>query len=623
MARIGGIQRSLQDGNNRAGLRRLEQKLQEELNLILGKEELMWYQRSRAKWLKDGDRNTKYYHLKTVNRRRKNNVIMLKNDSGQWVDDVVQLQNLATEFYVKLFSEDQMHRAWHNTEISYPTMDPMVMSNLAAPITMEEVKCAVFNMQPWKAPGPDGFSAGFYQKTWNIVGDTVYKFVENVWQNPSVIADVNKTDICLIPKVQNPEYIQHFRPISLCNTSYKIVSKVIVERLKGCIASLISPYQTGFVPGRNIHENIVVAKEMAHTMHRMKGRKGAFAIKVDLAKAYDKLSWSFIWRTLVEINFPEVLINVIMHCVTSVMTNVKWNGTRTDFFRPQRGIRQGDPISPYLFVLCMDKLSHIILHAVEKDNWKGIKMGRRGPMISHLMFADDLLLFGEASEPQMRCVMDSLQRFCTMSGQEVSHNKTSVLFSRNVERNLRNKLLNISGFNETSNFGKYLGVPLHGRAPRRSDFQYLLDQVSAKLSMWKANHLSFAGRVTLAKSVIEAVPIYPMMSSLIPKACLEEIHKMQRRFIWGDTDQKRRFHAISWDRITVPKWMGGLGLRKLDVMNKACLLKLGWKVQNGSDELWCKVLRGKYGSETTMGSNTSTSRVTHSSLCKALDGLKP
>jgi hypothetical protein len=312
---------------------------------------------------------------------------------------------------------------------------------------------------------------------------------------------------------------------------------VIVERLKECIATLISPFQTGFVPGRNIHDNIVVAKEMAHSMHQMKGRKGAFAIKVDLAKAYDKLSWEFIWRVLMEIGLPETLVNIVMHAVTSVMTNVKWNGARSEYFKPQRGIRQGDPISPYLFVLCMDKLSHLIVQAVDEGKWKGIKAGRNGPTVSHLMFADDLLLFGEANENQMRCVIETLQQFCDMSGQQVSHEKTSILFSRNVERGTRNNLLRISGFKETTEFGNYLGVPLTGRATKRSDFQYILDQVTAKLSTWKAKQLSFAGRVTLAKSVIEAVPIYPMMSTKIPKSCLEDIQKMQRQFIWGDTDQ--------------------------------------------------------------------------------------
>ncbi|MCH86993.1 putative ribonuclease H protein [Trifolium medium] len=211
------------------------------------------------------------------------------------------------------------------------------MDRLAAPIDKDEVRRAVFNMNPWKAAGPDGYPAGFYQKSWEIVGETVCDFVVNAWSRPSIIEEVNQTDICLIPKVAQPEYIMQFPPISLCNTNYKILSKVIVERLKEGIARLVSPYQTGFVPGRNIHANIIVASEMVHTMRRMKGGRGAFALKVDLTKAYDKLSWEFIWRTLMEIKFPEALINVVMHAVTSVVTNVKWNGARSEYFRPHRG----------------------------------------------------------------------------------------------------------------------------------------------------------------------------------------------------------------------------------------------------------------------------------------------
>jgi hypothetical protein len=203
------------------------------------------------------------------------------------------------------------------------------------------------------------------------------------------------------------------------------------------------------------------------------------------------------------------------------------------------------------------------------------------------MFADDLLLFGEASENQMNCVMQILDTFCKLSGQEVSQAKTSILFSRNVSRSMRVKLLHMSGFRETCDLGKYLGVPLTGRAPKRTDYQYLIDQVSNKLAAWKARHLSFAGRVTLAKSVLEAVPIYPMMSSKIPKACLDEIQKIQRNFIWGDGENVRKFHAVRWSLVTTLKQMGGLGLRKLDVMNQACLLKLGWKLINGCNDFWC------------------------------------
>jgi hypothetical protein len=181
----------------------------------------------------------------------------------------------------------------------------------------------------------------------------------------------------------------------------------------------------------------VVAQEVVHSMKKFNGVKGYFAIKVDLAKAYDMLRWDFIHKTLMEVGFPESLINVIMYGVTSVKTNVNWHGTRNSYFNPCRGIRQGDPMSPYIFVICMDKLSHLISHAVTQGSWKGIKTGRTGPTISHLMFADDLLLFGEANTKQMNCVMNILNTFCQLSGQSVSIEKTSIMYSNNVRRVIR------------------------------------------------------------------------------------------------------------------------------------------------------------------------------------------
>lgn len=184
------------------------------------------------------------------------------------------------------------------------------------------------------------------------------------------------------------------------------------------------------------------------TMEKMKGSKGAFAIKVDLEKAYDKLSWEFIGRTLQEIKIPKNMMNVIMHFVTSVETNVNWNGARNMYFCPQRGIRQGDPISPYLFVLCTNKLSHLIEEEV-RSRWKGIKLGKHGIMVSHLMFADDLLIFGEATESQLKCVMDTLEEFWSLSGQEISMEKYSILFSKNVSRNMQQNLQKNSNLRRT------------------------------------------------------------------------------------------------------------------------------------------------------------------------------
>jgi len=192
---------------------------------------------------------------------------------------------------------------------------------------------------------------------------------------------------------------------------------------------IISPYQSSFIPGRSIHHNIIVAQEMVHSMSRVKGNKMFMSIKIDLEKAYDRLNWNFVEKCLEDCNFPPKLIQVIHHCISSPSYKILWNGEKTDSFVPTRGIRQGDPLSPYLFVICMEKLSHIIADQVDACYWKPMRAGRYGPQISHLVFADDLLLFAEASIEQAHCVLHCLDMFCQASGQQINYQKTQVFFS--------------------------------------------------------------------------------------------------------------------------------------------------------------------------------------------------
>jgi mannosylglycoprotein endo-beta-mannosidase len=222
----------------------------------------------------------------------------------------------------------------------------------------------------------------------------------------------------------------------------------------------------------------------------------------------------------------------------------------------------------------MDKLSHIIAEEIDNGDWKPMKAGRNGPWISHLMFNDDLLLFGQASTTSMESFMRALQLFCSMSGQQVNQDKSSILFSRNVNVEVRKQLVEVSGFKEAHNLGTYLGVPALSKAPRRSDFQYLVEKVKVKLAGWKAQQLSLAGRITLVKSVIQAIPIYPMLSMKVPIWCLNEIQKIQRSFIWGDSDNKRHTHMVGWNIMTLSKQSGGMGFKNLQMMNEACLLKM-------------------------------------------------
>jgi len=190
---------------------------------------------------------------------------------------------------------------------------------------------------------------------------------------------VNQTTIVLIPKIKHPQDLRNFRPISLCNIIYKICTKVLANRLRMFLDEIIYEEQSTFVPGRLITNNVLVAYECTHYLKRKKGKSGACAIKLDMAKAYDRVEWNYLHGIMLRLGFVESFLDTVMRCVTSVAFSVRVNGNLSSPFRPSRGIRQGDPISPYLFLLCSKGLSCLLKGVGPVHLSRGVRVSIHAP----------------------------------------------------------------------------------------------------------------------------------------------------------------------------------------------------------------------------------------------------
>lgn len=242
----------------------------------------------------------------------------------------------------------------------------------------------------------------------------------------------------------------------------------------------------------------------------------------------------------------------------------------------------------------MERLCHLIEESIGRKDWKPIKLSQNGPKLSHVCFADDLILFAEASVSQIRVIRGVLERFCIASGQKVSLDKSKIFFSKNVSRELGGQISEESGIKSTMDLGKYLGMPILHKRINKETFGEVLARVSARLAGWKGRMLSFAGRLTLTKFVLASIPVHSMSTIKLPQAILDRLDRVSRDFLWGSTAEKRKTHLIAWDKICLPKKDGGLGIRAAKDMNKALIAKVGWRVLQDKLSLWARVVRSKY-----------------------------
>ncbi|XP_021759598.1 uncharacterized protein LOC110724485 [Chenopodium quinoa] len=356
--------RELKEGSMDGATIDLCRSLAEKLDSLYMQEESFWFARARANELRDGDKNTKYFHHKASQRRANNRINGLSDQNGNWLQQRVDLERLIEAYFRDLFESSSPTGFPEALEGIEEVVSTDMNESLDREPTGDEIKAALFQMHPNKAPGPD-----------------------------------------------------EFRPISCCNVIYKIISKMMANKWKGFLGEVVSQNQSAFVPKRLITDNAIVAFEIFHNMKRGGGGgAGNISLKLDMSKAYDRVEWSFLGMVMKKMGFSEMWISRIMACLESVNFSFKINGKISGSVSPTRGLRQGDPISPYLFLLCADAFSTLLNKAATNNLIHGARICKGAPRVSHLFFADDSILFARANVQECSVIADIISKYERASG---------------------------------------------------------------------------------------------------------------------------------------------------------------------------------------------------------------
>ncbi|XP_020272640.1 uncharacterized protein LOC109847811 [Asparagus officinalis] len=420
-------------------------------NKLLNCELSFYQQKARIAWNVHGDKCTNFFHSIIKSNRHHNKVMALYNNMGQRITDGEDIINELLSFF-----KNQIGTT-HSTAVpdisiikSGPCLKDTHIKALSSPVSKDEITKAIFSMSDDKAPGPDGYGVSFFKGAWSIIGEDVTQAIMEFFNSGKLLGTINSTSITLIPKVNCPKTPTDFRPISCCNCLYKFISKILVNKIKPVMGYLVNDAQSAFVEGRQISSNILLAHELVKG-YNWKSISPRVLLNIDIRKAFDTISWSFLKHMLLGLGFPKVMVDWIMSCITSSKYSIALNGSLHGYFNGQRGLRQGDPLSPYLFILGMEYLSRR-LDRLKSDNQFKFHPKCKKLKITHLIFTDDLLLFGKGDLQTIMKLHQCIRDFSAVSGLEENADK-SCIFYGGVQDSVKASINSLLGFTEGKKYG--------------------------------------------------------------------------------------------------------------------------------------------------------------------------
>eukprot|EP00253_Pinus_taeda_P032306 PITA_32306 len=558
-------------------------------------EEQKWRIKSRQLWLQGGDKNSIFFHKQDTGRKIRKNVTSIIDAEGNLQTTQGAIRKAALDHYNALLTkmkevEDYSHLLQHlPTEISKE-----INENLIKEIEEEEIRRATWTLHPDKSPGPNGFPICFLQAYWGIIKKYLVKMIKWTQHMGKIGGFTNATHLAFLPKENRPSSFSRFRPISLCNSSYKILTKILASHLKPLLPSLISENQGGFLANRQISDSILFVQEAIH-FSQSRNAKG-FILKLDLANAFDRVRHSFLLLVLKKMGFVAPFLDLVKACISGPWISPLINGRPGPSFQSSRGLRQGCPLSPYLFILMAESFNKALDSNRRVGLITGIKFGNGVKNINHSQFVDDTLLMGGAFNIIAHHFKALLDKYMSYSGGMVNHLK-SCIYGWNTSTQVLHNIAGTFGVPCKIDWGHftYLGMPVSVGPLKAKVWDTIIDKMKSKVQQWGSSWLNPAGHLVLLKTGLSSFPLYQFMLLQAPTNFHHKMEFILHHFLWqGRKNEKKKYNLINWKQVIQTQEHGGLGIRSPKLLNLAFGGKTVWRFISGQSTWWENVFEAKY-----------------------------
>ncbi|GJZ53952.1 RNA-directed DNA polymerase, eukaryota [Tanacetum coccineum] len=552
-------------------------------------------QKAKIKWAIEGDENSKYYHG-VLNKKRNQLAIRGILVEGRWIESPILVKDEFLSYFASRFNKPPDYRL--HIDLDFPNKLSLEQQMvLEIEVTREEIKKAVWDCGVDKSPGPDGFTFGFYRRYWTFLENDVVEAVLYFFNHGQFPKGSNSSFITLIPKTQEAKMMKDFRPITLIGSLYKIIAKILANRLVVVLEDLVSDVQSAFVAKRQILDGPFILNELFQWC-KMK-KKHTMIFKVDFEKAYDSVRWDYLDDVLKRFGFGEKWCGWIQNCLLSSKGSVIVNGSPTKEFQFHRGLKQGDPLSPFLFLLIMESLHISMQRVVDAGLFRGIQVGS-SLQVSHLFYADDAVFMGHWSEANIDTILRVLDCFYHASGLRINMLK-SKLMGISVSSDKVDQAAKKIGCAILQVPFSYLGSKVGCLMSRIQSWSEIVNNILTRLSKWKLKTLSIGGRLTLLKSVLGSLPIYHMSLFKVPAKVLLNMESIRCHFFNGIEHNGKKPIWVKWNKVLASKEKGGLGVSSFYALNRALLFKWVWRFCTQQSALWTKIIKGIHGEDGKIG----------------------